>query len=116
MYSFNQSDCVPCPKNTYQPMKGQVKCRQCPHGTMTYTDDRHVYINDCKEECRPGYYFNLSEMVCTKCPRNSTQENKGQITCDMCPINLPITEKEGTVFQSDCIQNCNAGSYLTKQL
>ena len=74
-------------------------------------------------------------MVCTKCPRNSTQENKGQITCDVCPINQPITEKEGTVFQSDCIQSkltflehykimrsikpfsildCNAGSYFNK--
>ena len=49
MYSFNQSDCVPCPKNTYQPMKGQIQCSQCPQGTMTYRDDRHVYINDCKE-------------------------------------------------------------------
>ena len=49
MYSFNQSDCIPCPKNTYQPMKGQFQCNQCPHGTLTYTDDLHVNITDCEE-------------------------------------------------------------------
>ena len=56
----------------------------------------HSYI-----ECDPGYhYVNIS---CIKCPRNTTQENKGQMTCNICPSSRPITENEGTVSQTDCI-------------
>ena len=54
-------------------------------------------------ECKEGEFFDKVSWNCTKCPRNTTQNNKGQIDCKPCQ-GSNITEEEGTVHETDCIE------------
>ena len=80
-----------------------VLCRWRKRIINFKTSWRYVWLYICLE-CDRGYYFNLTTWSCAKCPRNTTQENKGQKMCEICPSDRPITENEATVSPTDCIE------------
>ncbi|XP_028404268.1 receptor tyrosine-protein kinase let-23-like isoform X2 [Dendronephthya gigantea] len=114
IFSHEQGMCTFCTYDTYKPTRGQTECIKCPNGTVTYKDGPNINITDCGEECKPGNRFNRALWRCEKCPRNTTQPNKGLEICITCPADRPITEHEGTVEERDCIGVCQPGSFYDK--
>lgn len=62
----NEFDCLEVPKNYYKSHLGNKEKEPCPENSVTlYTQTK----SKVKCLCMPGYYWDLKEFKCIKCPK-----------------------------------------------
>ena len=65
-HSSATSKCELCPEGEYQPLAGRTQCFACSPGTVT-AGPGAVNEADCKTNCPPGHFFDLSTASCSPC-------------------------------------------------
>ncbi|PFX34264.1 Sushi, von Willebrand factor type A, EGF and pentraxin domain-containing protein 1 [Stylophora pistillata] len=80
---------------------------KCPDGQALH-ENGYICAN-----CPAGSSYAEEDETCTECPLGTYQPVQGQTRCISCGTNL-TTAFNGTVEESDCIADCPAGSYSTK--
>ncbi|XP_071129047.1 uncharacterized protein [Mytilus edulis] len=102
--------CTACPVGTYNHLKWQDSCTQCPDGYTT-TSTGSDNVNSCIRDCPSGYEHDGS--LCRPCPVGKYRD-KGTsgFLCQSC-INGYTTAKTASISSSMCNQSpCNLGEYL----
>lgn len=86
---YHEGVCLPCSKHHYQDVEGQMQCKKCPTGKGSVLS-RNKDVGDCIELCKPGTYSKTgmpgSDGKCTKCPKNTFNDEYGSIECNRCPF------------------------------
>eukprot|EP01080_Neovahlkampfia_damariscottae_P009833 gene9833-2155_t len=77
------NDCSPCPRNTYNPTEGSLKCLSCPNGYHTVAVGSTSSL-DCIK-CEDGYFRDLRNDTCVPC-LPGTYYTHG--TCEFCATNM----------------------------
>nr|KAG5701213.1 hypothetical protein BaRGS_008589 [Batillaria attramentaria] len=92
--------CKDCPKNFYQPLKGQVTCLPCLAGKVSENPGT-VSGDECFDTCPAGEQ--LVESVCVKCPRGTYRDGIDMEVCEDCRDGL-TTPGEGATSENQCQQ------------
>ncbi|WAQ95238.1 FBP1-like protein [Mya arenaria] len=125
-YDVDVEQCVDCKRHYFQNMTGQHYCFPCQLGYKT-VGNRSTSIDDCTEECLPGYVRNPQNLTeCVRCDRGtfrSTQDDcipctDGKYTLEdtiamdssYCDMDICDLGKFWNVTASVC-QPCDFGYY-----
>ncbi|CRH03025.1 cysteine repeat modular protein 2, putative [Plasmodium relictum] len=119
----NEFDCLEVPKNYYKSELSNTEKKPCPENSITlYTKTKN--INKCL--CMAGYYWDINEFKCIKCPKgyycpggylkdcfknNTLHLCKPQKT--KCPIKHSTTQGEESFSESSCF--CDKGYTINKE-
>ncbi|XP_035824571.1 uncharacterized protein LOC101861248 [Aplysia californica] len=104
--------CVPCGLGTYQPLNYQTDCEPCPGQSYTRVQGATAR-SQCETYCDSG--FESVSGQCVECSRGYYKDNSvdrfGQ--CTICPNSDFITAGSATTSVAGCnVANCSAGSFL----
>ncbi len=122
-YELNTENiCVACPAGTYAEYATtdgvrKRKCKNCPKGNSTFTDDNKDGIidkfttgNTSQSNCKPcpaGYIQISTTRKCSKCAEGTYNSLKGQSnTTNTCPYTCPTNFTTDTEDLNDSIQKC----------
>ncbi|EDO34703.1 predicted protein, partial [Nematostella vectensis] len=108
-YDSAQSQCVLCPRDTYEHNTGSLACQKCPSGTYTFKSGTKKG-SECKPVCQAGTYSTTGLELCQPCAIGYYQSHKRQTTCNKCPGST-ITLEEGADSISKCGMPCAPGTY-----
>ncbi|XP_055948273.1 uncharacterized protein LOC129981454 isoform X2 [Argiope bruennichi] len=115
-YDNSSRSCLSCPVGTYQDGTGHLTCKPCPkigekQGITESIGARSV--QECKERCLPGLYYDDEANVCRPCGHGFYQPNEGAFSCISCGSDL-TTKSDRAVSVQECREECAAGFQLTK--
>ncbi|XP_055387901.1 uncharacterized protein LOC129616312 isoform X2 [Condylostylus longicornis] len=113
-YDSSNKTCSPCPRGTYQPQPGQLQCIKCSKisgrvGVTAAPGARQ--IEECKERCVPGKFFDLDSGECKPCGHGFYQPNEGSFSCEICGLGQTTRSIEAT-SQQECRDECTSGMQL----
>ncbi|ESO89533.1 hypothetical protein LOTGIDRAFT_234340 [Lottia gigantea] len=109
-YDTSRSTCVQCQRGTYLDTKGVIftstaevasPCKACPGGMTTALTGSQT-VDECKDSCSPGRFYNLTIGRCEDCPAGYFQETAGTFFCQPCSI-TSTTANNGSMSSSDCV-------------
>ncbi|XP_050415876.2 uncharacterized protein LOC126829791 [Patella vulgata] len=113
-YDMSKLECMKCPQGTYLDAigsrssgSGSTPCIGCPGGMTTPLVGAQT-VDECKDSCIPGRFYNLTIGRCEDCPEGFYQELAGTFYCQPCPVTMTTASSKST-SSSDCI----LGSYIT---
>lgn len=106
----NLTECVLCPRNTYQEESGKFTCTPCPPQTTTVNRNGSMFRSNCSSACLPGAYLDSNLTECVLCPRNTYQDMSGKFTCKLCPKGTSTGDRNGSISRSNCSE-CSSGTY-----
>tara|TARA_B110000208_G_scaffold39005_1_gene51644 strand:- start:40 stop:1380 length:1341 start_codon:yes stop_codon:yes gene_type:complete len=75
-----------CPTGTY-PNMARSECIQCTAG--------HTCLDGVIKSCPNGYWREIDEIICEKCPQNA---KKGTTGCEECPVN-----QKSNPYGTECV-------------
>ncbi|XP_022082655.1 sushi, von Willebrand factor type A, EGF and pentraxin domain-containing protein 1-like [Acanthaster planci] len=98
------TECQPCPANTYQDQEGQRQCKACPGGMAT--DGKGASsTSECYTQCNAGMYRVRGDVItdshCELCPRNTYSPTRGMDFCLLCPPDT-VTKETGASRETAC--------------
>ncbi|SOV75133.1 cysteine repeat modular protein 2, putative [Plasmodium sp. gorilla clade G3] len=119
----NEFDCLEVPKNYYKSQLRNTEKEPCPENSVTlYTQTK----SKMKCLCMPGYYWDLKEFKCIKCPKGyycpggylkNCFNNKNLHSCKpqkkKCPLKNSTTQTKESFSQSSCL--CDKGYTINKE-
>ena len=127
--AYNQSACVNCPVNTYNPGLGANSSKQClPCPDNSASDSGSSLITNCVcglgysgvpgdecVECVPGKYLDSLDIYeCKACPEHTFNELFASISVAAClPCGQNKTSVQGSGSEFNCI--CDPGFEYTKR-
>ncbi|CAD2100205.1 cysteine repeat modular protein 2, putative [Plasmodium vinckei] len=119
----NEFDCLEIPKNYYKPTISNTKKQSCPENSVTlYTKTE----SKSKCICMEGYYWDIQEYKCIKCPKgyycpggylkNCFTKNTLHLCKPqkiICPIKNSTTQDDKPFSESSCM--CDKGYTINKE-
>ncbi|XP_067122803.1 uncharacterized protein [Centruroides vittatus] len=114
-YNNYTQSCIPCMVGTYQNGIGELICKPCPkigskQGITMSSGARSV--EECKERCPAGKYYNLKTDLCHPCGYGLYQPQEGSFSCIPCGPGLTTRSNQATSSQ-ECREECAAGLNLS---
>lgn len=109
-----KKSCSPCPLGTFNKETGQLQCQQCPEfqGKTGVTETMSsTTVEECKERCPVGQYFDKIVDLCRPCGYGKYQPEEGKFSCRLCGIGLTTRTKEA-VSVDECREECADGKQL----
>ncbi|CAI4229466.1 unnamed protein product [Auanema sp. JU1783] len=110
-YSASSSECEPCAEGTYQPLSGRSQCFTCPSNQVT-AGMGAISEDECKDNCKPGHYLDLTTSKCTACGLGFYQPKSGSFKCISCGIGK-ITLSNSSTTEEQCKDECPDGEQLS---
>jgi len=114
--SFNEEslECEKCPIGSYGDAEASTKCFTCPEiaGRPGITQSPgSTKLNDCKEQCTPGHFYDDISALCRPCGVGKYQPEGGKFSCYMCGVGLTTRVKDA-LSRDDCMEECRDGQQL----
>ncbi|XP_026474590.1 sushi, von Willebrand factor type A, EGF and pentraxin domain-containing protein 1-like [Ctenocephalides felis] len=113
-YDKNTRSCIPCPLGMYQSEVGQMHCYACPSIAgkpgVTVSPGARV-VEDCKERCDPGKFFDQEAGQCRNCGHGFYQPEEGTFACKICGLGKTTRTSDAT-SRDECRDECASGLQL----
>lgn len=111
-FNASGSICQNCPVGFYMDVDGHIiaQCKMCEIGKTTLATGSKT-MNDCRDECMKGHFYNSSSKTCDLCPKGKYQDEMNKDTCKDCDHERGTLEY-GSTSTSDCVLVCGLGQYL----
>ncbi|XP_046859754.1 muscle, skeletal receptor tyrosine protein kinase-like [Xenia sp. Carnegie-2017] len=105
----NLTDCVHCPRDSYQNQIGMSHCLQCAIGFTTRNKTGRNSSTDCRRappscmtfNCSENQHYNKTLKMCIDCPKNQYQDEHNCTKCKPCPKKNMILEIGACLVNKD---------------